>query len=83
MYQFYWSYPKEQYRKVLADHITVAVEDLTPNELALINKAFDIFEGNLADLKVEQDEVKRLSIELANLKASLDDKDYDNIDEKK
>jgi len=76
MYLFHYSFPKQQYRKSLADHISVSIEDLSPNELALIDKAFDIFEGNLADLKTQQDEVKRLSIELANLKAMQDNRDY-------
>lgn len=66
---------REEFTKTLADHITVSVEDLNETELALINKAFSIFQDRLADLKAQQDEVKRLNIELANLRAMKDDRD--------
>lgn len=62
-------FPKEDYTKALADHITVSVEDLSPTEVELINKSYSIFNDRLSDLKSLQDEVKRLSIELANHKA--------------
>ena len=67
---------KDQYFKAMADHILVAVEDLTPNEYQLINKSFEMFESKLDEIKILNDEVYRLSIELANLKAMQDDKDY-------
>jgi hypothetical protein len=62
-------FPREDYIKALADHITVSVEDLNDIELALINKSYAIFNDRLSDMKALQDEVKRLSIELANQKA--------------
>lgn len=62
-------YPKEEYRKALADHITVSVEDLNDTELALIDKAYAIFNDRLSDIKANEDEVKRLRLELANQKA--------------
>jgi hypothetical protein len=62
-------FPREDYIKALADHITVSVEDLNDIELALINKSYAIFNDRLSDMKALQDEVKRLSIELANYKA--------------
>ena len=70
---------REEFTKTLADHITVSVEDLNETELALINKAFSIFQDRLADLKAQQDEVKRLSIELANREAmgTTDDARYE------
>jgi len=63
------NYPKDEYTKALADHICVSVEDLNDTELALIDKSYAIFNDRLADLKAQQDEVKRLTIDLANLKA--------------
>lgn len=74
-------YPKDEYTKVLANHITVSVEDLTTTEIALIDKSFAIFQDRLSDLKAQQDEVKRLSIELANLNAMKDDRDERNIND--
>jgi hypothetical protein len=71
---------KEQYIKLLADSITVSVEDLQPNELSLIAKSFDLFTEKLEDLKIANDEIKRISIELANLKAMADDTET-NYDE--
>jgi hypothetical protein len=62
-------FPREDYIKALADHITVSVEDLNDTELALINKSYAIFNDRLSDMKALQDEVKRLSIDLANQKA--------------
>lgn len=72
-------FPKEDYRKALADHITVSVEDLNATELALIDKAYDIFKDRLSDIKANEDEVKRLRLELANLRAmnSSDDARYE------
>jgi hypothetical protein len=71
---------KEQYVKLLADHITVSVEDLTKNEIDLINLSYVLFKDKLDDIKTGNDEVKRLSIELANYKAMFGrrDKDDDN-----
>jgi len=69
---------EEEYRKILADFITVSVEDLTINELQLITKSFAYFKDKLADIKVLGDEVYRLKIELANTKAMLEiDRDED------
>ena len=73
---------KEKYTKLLADSITVSLDDLQPNEVILIEKSFELFEEKLADLKIANDEIKRISVELANTKAMLDDtaNDYDNED---
>lgn len=72
---------KSQYKKLLADHITVSVDDLTENEEALIEKAFVLFQDKLDDIKVLNDEIKRISIELANLKSMHDDGDYNDNEE--
>jgi plasmid replication initiation protein len=67
---------KDEYVKVMANHILVTVDDLTPNERKLIDESFTLFKSKLEDIKILNDEVKRLSIELANLKSMQDDKDY-------
>lgn len=69
---------KGKYTKLIADHITVSVEDLTDNELAIIEKTFELFEEKLEDLKIANDEIKRISIELANNKAMYEDDRYSN-----
>lgn len=64
---------EERYLKQMANSITVSVEDLTDNERTLIRESFDLFEAKLEEIKTLQDEVKHLSINLANLKAMHED----------
>ena len=66
----------DEYKKVVADKICVSIDDLTETELKVIEECFNIFKGRLEDIKTLEDENKRISIELTNLKAYLDDKDY-------
>ena len=71
---------KERYVKLLASKIIVSIDDLTDNEIKLIDESFELFNEKLEDIQILKEEVKRLSIELANLKAMQDDSDndYDN-----
>ena len=71
---------KDKYVKLLSGRITVSVDDLTDNELKLINESFELFSENLDDIKILKDELKRVSIELANLKAMQDDSENDYED---
>jgi len=64
---------EERYLKQMVKSITVSVEDLTDNERTLIRESFDLFEAKLEEIKTLQDDVKRLSIELANTKAMHED----------
>jgi hypothetical protein len=64
---------KKEYTKLLITSISVSLEDLTDNEKTLIEKSFELFEEKRDDLKIANDEVKRLSIELANHKAMNED----------
>ena len=65
---------KERYVKLIADNLTISVEDLTESEKAVIDESYVLFEEKMADLKIADDEVIRLKIELANYKAMYDDK---------
>ena len=69
---------EEQYFKHLADKISVCKEDMLPNELTLIRESYVLFKEKLVDIKTLEDELKRVSIELANLKAMQDDKEYED-----
>lgn len=71
-------FPKDEYTKALADHITVSVEDLSPTEIQLIDRSYYIFKDRLSDIKANEDEVKRLRLELANLRAMTDDREERN-----
>lgn len=71
---------KEQYVEIMANKISVSLEDLTDNEKTIIEEGFNLFSEKLEDIKILNDENKRISIELANLKAYSDDSDiYDDI----
>lgn len=71
---------KDKYVKLLAGKITVSVDDLTDNELKLINESFELFSEKLDDIRILNDELKRISIELVNLKAMGDDSENDYDD---
>ena len=64
----------------LADKIIVSVDDLTDNELKLINKSYELFSEKLDDIRLLNDQIKRISVELANIKAMHDDSDNDYDD---
>jgi hypothetical protein len=72
---------KEQYFEMMANKISVSLEDLTDNEKTLIEAGFDLFSEKLEDIKIINDENKRISIELANLKSFNEDLFKDNGDE--
>lgn len=57
-FNFEFTSLEDEYRKMLADHITVSVDDLSPNERAIIAKSFELFEGKLEDIKTLNDELK-------------------------
>ena len=68
---------KDQFTKHLAEKILVKVEDLSENEKALIEHSFALFIDKMEDIKTLNDELKRLTTELLNLKSMHDDRDYE------
>ena len=72
---------REDYTKLIADHLSISVEDLTAGELDVISFAFSLFIEKLEDIKILNDDITRISVELANLKASLDDSSNSYDDE--
>ena len=79
---------KEQYEefilfKLFPDRkIHFIREELTENEKTILELGYELFQEKLDDMKILQDEIKRISVENANLKAYNDDKDYEYDDEK-
>jgi hypothetical protein len=63
---------KEQYYQIMADKITVSLDDLNDNEKILIESGYQLFVEKLDDIKLLNDDIKRLTIELLNLKAMRD-----------
>jgi hypothetical protein len=68
---------KEKFTEMMANKISVSLEDLTDNEKLLIESAYEVFKEKLEDIKILEDENKRISVELANLKSYNDDLDRD------
>ena len=72
---------KDQYYDLVTNRILVSKEDLTENEIRIIEFGFELMKEKLEDIKILKDDIKRLSIENANLKAYNDDKDYGDEEE--
>jgi hypothetical protein len=71
---------KERYRELVLSKVFINEEDLTEEESLIIEVTYELFKEKLEDIKILQDELVRLSVQNANLKASMDDNDY-NYDE--
>lgn len=71
---------KERYKELVLSKVFINEEDLTEEESLIIEVTYELFKEKLEDIKILQDELVRLSIQNANLKASMDDNDY-NYDE--
>lgn len=71
---------KERYRELILSKVLIKEEDLTEEESSIIDVTYELFEEKLGDMKILQDEINRLSLELANLKASNDNSDYEYDD---
>ena len=71
----------DQYYEIVTSGITVSKEDLTKTEIEIIEIGFELVKEKLSDLEILKDEIKRLSIENANLKAYNDNKDYGDEEE--
>jgi len=72
---------EEQYWKHLANKICVSKDDMLPNELILIRESYILFNEKQVEIKTLEDDLKRVLIELANLKAMHDDGEYNNDEE--
>ena len=68
--------PKEEYIDGVLNYLLIKREDLSETEKEIIDYSFSVLKERLEDIKLLNDEVVRLSIELANLKSYNDDKDY-------
>lgn len=68
--------PKEEYIDGVLNYLLIKREDLTDSEKEIINYSFSVLKERLEDIRLLNDEVVRLNIELANLKSYNDDKDY-------
>lgn len=70
-------YMKKEYFKMMGDKILLSQEDLTINEKTLIEFSYFLFTEKLEEIKLLNDENRRISIELSNLKTYLEDLNSD------
>ncbi len=66
----------------MCDKLSLSYEDLTENEILLINSGYIIFEEKMDDIKILNEEIRRVSIELANLKSYTEDIENDKKNKK-
>lgn len=64
---------KEQYIKLMADKISISIEDLSKTEKELIDFGYELFSEKMEDIKILNDELRRVSVDLANMKSYRDD----------
>jgi hypothetical protein len=70
---------KEKYLEMMSNKILVSVDDLTKNEKTLIEYGYSLFSEKLEDIKILEDENRRISVELSNLKSYIEDLDNDRF----
>lgn len=71
---------KEQYRDLVTDKISISKEDLTETEETIIDIGYNLLVEKLDDIKILKDELRRVSIDLANMKAFNSDLKMDYND---
>ena len=61
---------------MMCNILSLSEDDLTDNERILIEHGFRLFNEKMEDIQILNDENRRISIELANMKSYLED--FDN-----
>lgn len=64
---------KEQYRDLVVEKLSISKEDLTETEETIIDIGYNLLVEKLEDIKILQDELRRVSIDLANMKSYRND----------
>ena len=67
---------RQKYTEGVLNYLLIKEEDLTETEKEIITYGFDLLQERLDEMKILNDEIKRLNIELANLKSYNDDGEY-------
>ena len=60
----------------MCDKLSLSKEDLTDNEKTLIDTGFTLFDEKMEEIQILNSELRRISIELANMKSYFED--FDN-----
>jgi|LakMenEpi03Aug12_release.lakeMendotaPanAssembly.Ray.scaffolds.fasta_scaffold152033_4 hypothetical protein len=59
---------KEQYIDLVTEKVSINKEDLTETESTIIDIGYNLLVEKLEDIKILKDELRRISIDLANMK---------------
>jgi len=68
---------KNKYIELMVNKLGISKDDLTKTEMELIEYGYEIFEEKLEEISLLNKENYRISVELSNLKSSLDDTNYE------
>jgi len=64
---------KQQYIELLASKVSLSVDELSEIEMSLIENSYFLWMEKMEDIKILNDDLKRVTNELLNLKAYSDD----------
>lgn len=67
---------KKEYIKIVSQRILLKEEDFSHTEKEIVNLGFDMVKEKIDEIRELNDEIIRIKIEISNLKAYADDKDY-------
>lgn len=67
---------KERFIEFIEKNTLISYNDFTDTEKEIVNVAYIIVDEKLEEIKLLNDEIKRISLELANLKSYQDDNNY-------
>ncbi|MCK9446710.1 hypothetical protein M0Q50_07615 [bacterium] len=70
--KFKFKTQKEQFIDLLSDKISVSPLDLSENEKILIEESYEIFKYKEEEIKLLNADLKRINLELLNLKSMID-----------
>lgn len=71
------SYLRELYNTTICEKLSIVYEDLTDTEKQIMEESYNILHDRIKDNKELEDQIYRLTIEIKNLKAYNDNKDYE------
>ena len=67
---------KKEYIKIISEKISLKEDDFSHIEKEIVNLGFDMVKEKIGEIRDLNDEIIRLKIEILNLKAYNDDRNY-------
>ena len=67
---------KKEYIKIISERVALKEADFSHTEKEIVNLGFDMVKEKIDEIRELNEEIIRLKIEISNLKAYADDKDY-------